>query len=273
MSDLAHGLHLDAVVIRCLHKDGNYRWLSWTAYADGANEKIFAIARDISEQLDLERQIVEVSAREQERIAQDLHDGLGQTLTGLAIKAKLLNEAMQQGAKIPDAEVRQIISMANHASDQARAIARGMDPIVLQEGLGAALQDLADSTREAFSIKCAFFEQPSLPPCDKRKASHLYRIAQEAVNNAVRHAKPQNILIRIYQHGDSWFLSISDDGIGLPLHESISNGMGLRNMKYRARMIGATLEFSDNKDGGATVLCKLFRPVVMTHHEVPNGGA
>lgn len=151
--------------------------------------------------------------------------------------------------------MRQIVALANHASEQARAIARGMDPVVLKEGFPAALQDLAASTREAFTVSCLFSRDPAAGLPGKFAASHLYRIAQEAIHNAVRHGQPRHIRIQLCRQADASWLAVSDDGTGPPEGRHADPGMGIRNMQYRARLIGSRLELFRNDRGGTTVRC------------------
>ncbi len=252
---------------RCHSKDGGYRWLKWTANADVLYRRIYAVARDITEQVELETMIVEVATKEQERIAHDLHDSLGQTLTGLALKAKLLERTAKDAPPDQVDSLRQIIWLANHASEQARAIARGMDPVVLEEGLAPALQDLAKSASEAFDTKCVFFKDPKVTVSDKRVASQLYRIAQESVNNAIRHGRSTHVLVRLFLAGGRIVLAIEDDGIGLSGDGNVTNGVGIRNMKYRAQTIGGKLEIGANAKGGVTVKC------TVRHHDAEHVAA
>ena len=241
-----------SIILRVQRRDGSLRHLFCTASSDAESEKIYSIARDISEQLALERQLVESSTREQERLAHDLHDGLGQTLTGLALRTKLLEKIIAKGVLPSMEHAQQIINLANQASTQARAVARGMDPVILQEGLVYALRDLSEATSETTSIKCAFFHQPSVVIADKHVCAQLYRIAQEAVNNAVRHARPANLLIRLFQRDQAVLLEVSDDGCGFD--EASPSGSGIRNMQYRCRMIGARLDVQPNPNGGTSVV-------------------
>jgi PAS domain S-box-containing protein len=244
-----------SIIMRVQRRDGTLRHLFCTATSDAASEKIYSIARDISEQLALERQLVESSTREQERLAHDLHDGLGQTLTGLALRTKLLEKIIGKGILPSIEHTQQIINLANLATTQARAVARGMDPVILQEGLVYALRDLSAATSETTTIKCVFFHQPSVAIADKHVCAQLYRIAQEAVNNAIRHARPANILIRLFEQDQAVLLEVSDDGCGLV--NPSPNGSGMRNMQYRCRMIGARLDVTSNPSGGTSVVVTL----------------
>lgn len=246
-----------SIFLRVQHRDGRLRHVYCTATSDVASEKIYSISRDITEQLVLERQLVESTTREQERLAHDLHDGLGQTLTGLALQAKLLEKIALKEFPASTSRVQHIIRLANQASDQARTIARGMDPVILQEGLVYALRDLSEVVSQTAMVKCVFFHQPSAVISDKHTCAQLYRISQEAVNNAVRHARPGKILIRLYQQDHSTLLEVTDDGCGFAMDPELSSGSGIRNMKYRCRMIGARLDIVANPSGGTSVVVTL----------------
>lgn len=231
---------------------------------DAAGHPTFlvGISRDITDEIRMEREIIEIATIEQERIAHDLHDSLGQTLTSLALKTQILKQDMECGNPSPPLLTHQIIWLANHASEQARAIARGMDPVVLEHGLLPALNDLTSSTHEMFSVTCQLsVSVPEKLVMDKRTASHLYRIVQEAVTNSVRHGKPTTILIDVVARDDHVRVSVADNGSGIHLPVDPDNGSGIRNMTYRARLIGAQLTIQNNSEGGTTVVCTLSRPL------------
>lgn len=256
---IAAGKTVPPLMIRCRHREGNYRWFKWTATGDVTEGVLYAIARDMTEQIELERRIVEAASDEQARLAMDLHDGLGQTLSGLALKAKLLERRWLDGGAPAIRNVREVIWLANHASDQARAIARGMDPVMLKEGLDAALRDLADTTAETEVIACSFAGAPMIIPLRRQDAFQLFKIAQEAVNNALRHSGADRIEIRLTCPGEDVLLEISDNGCGLPAEAPSPQGVGLRNMDYRAHLLGASFEVRNHAERGVIVRC-LFHP-------------
>jgi len=230
--------------------------------AEGRPSFLVGISRDITDEIRMEREIIEIASIEQERIAHDLHDSLGQTLTSLALKAQVLKQDIECGNPSPPLLAHQIVWLANHASEQARAIARGMDPVVLEHGLIAALRDLSTSTQEMFSLNCRLnVSAPAALMIDKRTSSHLYRIVQEAVTNSVRHGRPKSIDIEVLAREEGLRISVTDDGSGISLPVDPENGSGIRNMTYRARLIGAQLEIQGKTEGGTTVVCTLSRPL------------
>ncbi len=216
------------------------------------------IVRDITERRRLEREILETSRREQQRIGQDLHDVMGQHLTGIAFLAKALQAKLaEKGA--PEAEsASRIAGMINEAVGQGRALARGLCPVDLStDGLMAALREYAANFEKLFGVACRFrCDEPILVHNDS-VATHLYRIAQEATTNAVKHGKAGQIEIGMSAADGRSVLTIVDDGIGLSEDDQEGDGMGLRIMRYRAGMIGATLDIHRDS-GGQTILSCCF---------------
>jgi PAS domain S-box-containing protein len=213
---------------------------------------------DITVRRQLEKALLEISDREQRRIGQDLHDGLGQHLAGIELMTQVLEQKL--AAKKMKAETASTAEISRHvreAISQTRLLARGLSPVVLEsEGLMAALQDLADSTEQMFRISCEFLcEQPVLFD-DHVAAVHLYRIAQEAVSNAIRHGKTEKILIRLQKSDERVVLAVKDFGVGISETPG-KKGMGLHIMQYRAGMIGGSLVVQRDPDGGTSVVCSL----------------
>jgi PAS domain S-box-containing protein len=222
----------------------------------GGEQASMLLARDITARRGLEQEIVLISTREQERIAHDLHDGLGQLLTGVAYKGKMLEASLKDAGQPAAEQATAIVALANEALAQARMLARNLDPVELsEEGLALALNALAHRTHELFGVACHFHADATSTGTDKFTATHLYRIAQEAVNNAVKHGEPERISIEIRARNGESSLIVADDGVGLPDHAESAGGMGLRSMHYRARMIRGSLEVSRNDAGGTTVRC------------------
>src|SRR5262249_5495728 len=159
----------------------------------------------------------------------DLHDGLGQHLAGIAIKAKLLEDDLAAAAPAHVLRARHLVGLLNNAIKQTRALARGLDPIEVDvNGLGPALQRLAAETTELFQVACtAHCEAPGLP-ASKSIGIQLYRIAQEAISNAAKHAKPRRIEIRLAAQSTHIRLRIKDDGCGFRTEGPCPEGMGLR---------------------------------------------
>lgn len=219
----------------------------------------FIIATDIAHKERLEKEVLEISEREQRRIGQDLHDGLCQHLTGIALLSRSLQQKLgAQASPETDCAVR-ITGLLNEGIDQVRRVTRGLHPVPDEPtGLTLALQDLASAVGHSGAIACRLECPDPVPIPDRTAATHLYRIAQEAVQNAIRHARPSNIVVRLGADEDSIRLAVIDDGVGLPAHRG-GKGMGLEIMNYRARTIGAQLSVEPAAPRGTAVTCVLPR--------------
>ena len=245
---------------RVMARDGRVLWFQCEAKMirreDGRPWFIHGVGFDITERKGLEEAILEISAREQRRIAQDLHDGLGQHLTGIAFMSKVL-EAKLSDKTLPEAvEAAQIVKMVNQAIDNTRQLARGLHPVAAEPlGLMSALKKWASEVEALFQISCGFRCEKPLHIHDANMATHLYRIAQEAVNNAIRHGKTKNIVIRLSGKSGIGTLSIQDDGEGFPKQPASPPGVGLNIMNYRADIVGGSLKVQPNQDHGITVTC------------------
>jgi len=216
------------------------------------------IIRDITERKQLEKEILEISEREQRRIGQDLHDGLCQQLTGIAF----LMQAMQQKLATSDAaeaaQAAQISTFLKEAVTQARNLSHGLYPVDPQpDGLMVALRELASTIRTFFNIDCIFRCPASVMIADNSVATHLYRIAQESIQNAIRHGKASRITIELLTARSGIKLSVTDNGIGFPLPDQLKSGMGLRTMNHRAHVIGATFSIARLPKGGSRMTCDL----------------
>ncbi|MGA3170315.1 MAG: sensor histidine kinase [Chthoniobacteraceae bacterium] len=218
-------------------------------------ERTANLSSELSERKRLEKEILVISEREQQRIGRDIHDSLCQHLTGTALAEQFLVEKLtaRSAPEVEDAD--RVVGLIEDAIYMARGLAGGLSPIDTEgEGLLTALTDLAKHFSSQFKVACRFdYDQPILIH-DPAATTHLYRIAQEAVHNAIRHGKARNILIRLGKAGSVIMLTVRDDGSGLPAAAAPSHGMGLRNMKYRASMIGGNLTLENGRPG-ALVTC------------------
>ena len=237
-------------------RGGNRRVISWSGTA--LLDYVILTGIDITEANRLERVILEISGREQRRIGQDLHDGLGQHLTGVAFMSKVLEQKLREKALPEAAEAAKIVALVNQAIDKTRELSHGLLPVLSDErGLMTALESLALQVEDLFRVYCRFECDPPVLIRESDVATHLYHIAQEAVNNALRHARPRRISIRLSGGGEPC-LSVADDGIGFDrtrLAERPAPGMGLSIMSYRAKMIGSTLDVRAGSGGGTVVFC------------------
>src|SRR5581483_5132253 len=222
-----------------------------------------SILRDVTERRRLEDEIQEISEREQRRLGQDLHDGLGQSMTGIACLAKVLQQRLAE-KDLPEAEgAGNIATLINEALQQTRRISRGLCPVVLDNNdIEAALELLAENLRAMFSVSCELQFDPEINITDHAVAVHLYRIAQEAATNAVKHGQAKNIELSFVAAQSRLILRVKDDGKGFPAEQTKSKGMGLRVMHHRARMIGAALSIRQLKEGGVLVTCSLRKSQV-----------
>ena len=250
-------------------KNGSQIWagvITTALRGDAGELRGFAqVTRDVSELRNLERQVLEISDAEQRRIGHDLHDGLGQELTGLAFLTQNLERRLTEENAPAAPEAGRILSLTNGAIDQVRSLARGFSPVELgPDGLRAGLHELSKKIRAVFGVVCEFQCENNVRINDDASGLPLYRIAQEAINNAVRHGKPSHLWITLKTDAGDVVLVVEDDGIGfdatLPRHE----GMGIRVMSYRARMIGAPLDIQNRVAGGTIVTCRYSNRMSLT---------
>jgi PAS domain S-box-containing protein len=226
-------------------------------FAPSSDDEVLVVVRDVTEQMRLEKELLDVSNRERERIGHDLHDGLSQQLTGIALLCKVLQQQLDVRG-IPEAErARQIEGLVEDALSQTKSLARGLAPVELDAGgLAAALEDLAHGVESLHGVRCHCRCERNVTVAGRSEAVHLYRIAQEAVSNAVKHGKPTRIAIELTSSSGRLRLTIEDDGMGIEDDSSTHRGMGLHIMRYRARMIDATLEVRRLPEKGTLVACE-----------------
>jgi PAS domain S-box-containing protein len=247
------------VEFECTRADGTTFYASCVVtpvLIDGRDHWL-AVLSDVSERKVLEREILEVSNREQHRIGNDLHDGLGQELTGVALMLRALATRIRR--EHPEAlhEVDDIVELVNRSIESTRALARGLSPVSLERGgLIPALRTLAARSREAFAAAISLRTRLSQPlRIDAGAANHLYRIVQESINNAVRHGRASRITLQLTVDASLVRLSIRDNGRGLPPGGAPDNGLGLRTMHYRAHVVGGDLTVENHRHGGVIVRC------------------
>ena len=259
---------------RVIARDGRVIWFHCDArmmrWEDGRPWCIHGVAFDISdikrieeelqkeitERKHLEKVILDISAREQRRIGQDLHDGLGQHLTAIAFMAKVHEAKLAEQKRSETEDAAKIVKLVNEAIHKTRELARGLLPVVSDsEGLMSALQLWAAEVEDLFGVLCRFQCDAPVLIHDDTVARHLYHIAQEAVNNAIKHGKPQRVLIQLTADRGRGTLLIKDDGRGIAESPASPQGMGLHIMNYRAGMIGGTLEIRPDAARGTVVTC------------------
>ncbi|MGH8328162.1 MAG: sensor histidine kinase, partial [Steroidobacteraceae bacterium] len=206
----------------------------------------------------LEREIIEITNREQHRIGNDLHDGLGQDLTGVALMLRGIGAQLRKEGSAACFDIDEIIGLINGAIESTRALARGLSPVSAEpDGLTAALQALAARATERYGVPVTFEERSTRRLLlDETAATHLYRIAQEALTNAMRHSQASRVDIRLDSSGRDMQLEVTDNGHGISgaaLEQA--NGLGMRIMRYRAQVLGGDLCFESGIGGGAVVRC------------------
>jgi len=238
--------------LRTMHKELEERVRQRTA----------RLTKEIQERTRLQKELLETSDRIQRQVGNDLHDGLGQHLTGTALVGQVLGQKLA-GRSLPEAaEAERLVELIQEAIELTRTLARSLHPIEIQTGrLADNFQELAAGVSDRFKVSCQFECQPAAPlpdVNDVKAATHLYRIAQEAITNAVRHGKARHINIRLDSTVNELVLTVIDDGIGLPEKARTGDGLGLRIMAYRASMMGATFNIERLSPlGGTRVTCTL----------------
>jgi signal transduction histidine kinase len=204
----------------------------------------------------LEHEIVRVSEREQMRLGQDLHDGLCQNLAAIDCAAACLKAQLEAEARPEARAAGAIQNMLKEAVIEARNLARGISPVHTDaEDLAAVLEELVATTSRAGLILATFTQHGEVNHPEPQISLHLYRIAQEAVRNAIKHAQATRVDIALRQDDSKLILTITDDGRGLSNTPTHSKGMGLGTMRYRAGLIEAQLDFASRPGGGTTITC------------------
>lgn len=243
-----------------LTRSGNPRLITWSstvlAAKNGATSHVIVTGIDITERKRLEKAILEVSAREQHRIGEDLHDGLGQHLTGIAFMSKVLESKLGEMSLPESVDAAKIVKLVNEAINKTRELSRGLLPVVSDaHGLMSALTRYAEETQDLFRITCRFECGVPVLVYDVNVATHLYHIAREAVNNAIKHGHPSHIVISLTAENGEGTLSVRDDGEGISEIPANHAGMGLNIMNYRANMVGGSLDVRKNSTRGISVVC------------------
>jgi signal transduction histidine kinase len=224
------------------------------------------VLSDITARKRMEKQITDISDREQRRIGQDLHDSLCQHLVSVAFAGELLRENLSRQSAPEAAQAEAIVEMVNEGISEARNLARGLYPVRLEvDGLASALEELTASVQARTGITCRFYCDEPVCIFDEVAGSNLYRIAQEAINNAVKHGDCSSISVGLGAVEDEVTLTVKDDGVGLPNSLDGTGGMGLSIMNYRAAIIGASLDIRRGSGGGTIVICSFHNQESLAH--------
>ena len=233
--------------------------LAVSATSLGQRRIFTGLVRDITARKRLEQEILEIGDYEQRRIGHDLHDDLCQRLAGIRFSCDALKKTLgeSQGNGVVE-RLERIGAAVSETIDRTRMLARGMAPVALEaNGLVSALQELTQGISTLFNVKCTFQSADGMTVNDSIAATHLYRITQEAMNNALKHARPSRIMVSLEKAGTNNVLTIEDDGAGFAPQEAqrSTEGMGLRTIAYRAGMIEADVQVTSALGRGTAIVC------------------
>ena len=254
---------LPSIEYRVVRSDGTIRTVRVEGILsmDGSGRpvRLFGPLQDITERRRLEQEILEISNREQRRIGRDLHDELGQLLTGICFRLAELEDDLLKKDQPEGHDAAEIGELVQEAIVQTRALARGLNPVSMESGgLRTALTTLARSIEQIYEIPCILTcpDPVLVNDNDNVSAGHVYRIAQEALNNAIKHGKASRLEVSLLQTGTTVTLTVRDNGIGISIPDSSYEGMGLRNMRYRASMIHGSFDARRGEHGGTVISCQ-----------------
>jgi PAS domain S-box-containing protein len=255
-------------------KDGSEILVEWHGrpmYSkNGKLDYIFFVGIDITERKRLEKIILNDNEMERNKIGQNLHDGLGQHLAGIIFKCDILKMKLEEKDRDEAGDTEEIIAMVSDAIDQTRELARGLCPVDRQAGgLIAALEELCANAEERHSVNCIFKKEGDVTFSGAIESSHLYYIAREAVNNAVKHGKAKNIIIKLKNQNHTFTLEITDDGSGFDKGAHNGQGTGLSIMQYRAWLAGGALSINSNTGGGTVISCMVSSTTSLAGEEAP----
>ena len=267
---------LTPVEFKCRRRDGTVfdaACVATLTHVDGATHRL-AVITDVTERRGLEREILEIAGREQLRIGSDLHDGLGQDLTGVALMLRSVVAQLRKENSSARSDVEDIISLVNGAIESTRAMARGLAPVGADRGgLIAGLQSMAVRGMERYGVRAHFNTSLKEPlTLDDAAATHLYRIAQEAFTNAIRHGRVTQVTIDLATADGTLTLAVQDNGRGFDERNASNNGLGLKLMRYRAQMLGGDVTIANNKGGGVIVRCTCPHRAPAAGDNLPRGG-
>jgi len=224
-------------------------------------ERTTALTEEMAERQRLEREILEIGEGERRRIGRDLHDSVGQRLTGTALASQVVKEKLASRGLPEASDLTRVIAMVEEVIELTRSLSRGLDPIDV-DGLGLAegLRELTERTSAVSPVRCEFVSECDVEVRDRGTATHLYRIVQEAITNALKHADAKSIEVRLDADPGQLWLRVSDDGVGLPHVSRRRPGMGLRIMAHRAAVIGGSFAARRRPGGGTEIECRVPNP-------------
>jgi PAS domain S-box-containing protein len=245
------------------HKDGSFRYMLIDANGRWEDDRLVHsrwFVRDISQRINLQADLASASEKEQQRIGRELHDGLGQQIQALNFLAKMLHKDLAEASSPQSETALRLSQHIEECGKLARNLAHGLQPVSPEpEGLMIALRELAARTREMYKIACTFRCPKPVLVSNVITAGHLYRIAQEALNNAMKHGHPTRITLMLSVVGQKTVLGVKDNGKGFQHPERRSKGMGLHIMRHRADAIDGTLVIQKHPKGGTEVVCTVHQ--------------
>jgi len=254
VTDITQGKQAEDALRRS-HEELELRVLQRTADLSAANT---ALQSAMAERRRLEHELLEITEKERRRIGLNLHDDLGQKLTGIALMCKGLHVQLARSNGEGASEAARIHALIQETLNQTRELSHDLVTLDLEEkDLAAAMERMVAHVKRTFNIACRFECETKARPLEASSISQLYKITQEAVTNAIKHAHARNVEIRLSNGGDRLLFSIRNDGAPFPSVVKANDGLGLRIMSYRAHLIGASLEIKPGETEGAVLTCSL----------------
>ena len=221
-------------------------------------QSVLGIIRDTTENRQLQKSILDMSTRQQRKIGQDLHDELGQLLTGIGFLFAGLRQDLTQTQPTAIKELDEINALVEQAIAQTRILAEGLNPVTIElHGLTTSLERLSIHTEQLYAITCCFENNHDFTQISDEISYHIYRIAQEAITNSVKHSKASSVQLSLNLIDQKVLLTVQDDGVGFNPTEPRHGGQGLQIMKYRARMISGDLSIISSPDKGTKITCSI----------------
>ncbi len=218
-----------------------------------------ALEEEMQARRRLERELAQVGDRERQRWGQEVHDGVCQELTGALLRCQAVQRRLREGGAVGEEDVGALSLRLQEALQEAQTVARGLWPLEADpQALARGLRALVRRAAEEGNGRGEFRTEGRVEAPDPEVAQHLYRIAQEALSNAVRHARATSLLVELCGEGERLLLQVSDDGVGLPEAPN-SGGLGLRTMAYRAQLLEGELQVARGPEGGTRVVCRVPR--------------
>jgi signal transduction histidine kinase len=214
------------------------------------------VIRDVSERRRLEREVVRISEHEQQRLGQDLHDGVCQKLVGLKFKMAALEGRLREKTAIETRDAAALLQLLDMVLQETHSLAYGLCPAMDKDGLVSALKDLARTAESVFGIKCRVLAQGASSWADSHCGTQLFRIAQESISNAVKHGRASRVAVGLVMGAKGARISISDNGAGISNPIDTNKGMGIKIMRYRAQRIGGKLHITRRMPRGTRVVCE-----------------